>query len=65
MTERKARETASGNAKRKQVEYFVVWSVEESDIPSQHYQVSNESDLEGFLLGCEVVACFGPDGGAM
>lgn len=61
MTEQQAYRRAQTLANRKQREYFVVWSVEETDAPREHYHVSNEYDLDGYYLGAEVVTCIEPN----
>lgn len=55
MTRSAAGQRARTLANRRQREYFVVWSVEETDAPREHYHVSSDEDLDGYYLGCEVV----------
>ena len=42
-------------SKRKNKDYFVVYSPNENDMPGNDYHVSNEIDLECFYSGCQVL----------
>ena len=62
MSKDAAFQRASARARSTRQYRYVVWSVEDPDPPGQHYHVASDEDLETFYLGCQIVACYGPDG---
>lgn len=62
MTKQQAFSAARRIANRKEEMAYVVWSVEDTDQPGQHYQSASEWDLDTFYCGAEIVASVDPDG---
>lgn len=62
MTKDAAIKFARACAQKHGSERFIVWSVEDRDLPGEHYHTAKDEDLDGFFNGCEVVATVQPDG---
>ena len=42
--------------------FYIVWSPESYDIPTHHYHLATEEDLDTFFAGAEVTCYVEPDG---
>jgi hypothetical protein len=42
-------------SKRKQRDYFVVYSKNEEDIPGNDYHVASDYDIEAWFCGCQIL----------
>lgn len=65
MTKHKAIDRARTRARKRQEDVFVIWSVEETDRPGEHYQTATAEELETYYNGTHdnnVHACIAPDG---
>ena len=62
MTRLQAQREALRLAKRNQRTFYVIWSVEDHDPPSQHYHATDDDTLLTFYLGCEPLEAWEPNG---
>lgn len=62
MTLTQATHRARERAKATRRTRYVVWSIEETDTPGEHYHVATEDDFDGFYMGCTAQLAINPDG---